>query len=560
MKTLMKITILLSLILITGLLSCGKNKNPVGSSSGFGIDKFPHEIGTVWQYQYFHHDLASVVTDTVFVRVDDTTRITDDSLLVYVVTTENISFFEKAYITYYWHIDGDTVTYYRPEADSFVVTQKLVFPLELGANWTTGTSIIDSNEVTGIFQKTVLGKTYQNSYQITRQFDQSEEQYVHYSYVPNIGLIQSSEFAPYINAPNPIWSLISFYEPDSLTLADFPLQVGASWEYRVYNNLIDCFTECYDTCTVSILDSVMDRGGVINENWIFDYPKQELILKNFLHLDTLFLLWHNYPGHFSINFPLTVGKSWNQGSYNYSFVQVVDRQTISTPAGVFENAYLLKGHAPGFEDDVNFYLWIAKNVGIIKIGYSISSITTNEDKTWELKSYKPNNPFPSFTIDHFPNYDGMIHTYEIHDMISHGFDTVIVQVAESSTVAIWNYTKSDTSWQKIVSIEETVAKFFHPNKMAEPYKQYQFPIEIGNSWTIYPSENRSEVLSASSILTPIGRFFPCYRIETNYNCGNECLNREIELVCPDIGIVTKTILDGEHGIRETWRLIDYYNP
>ncbi len=561
MKTLLKIFVVLTLILITGLLSCGKNKNPVSPTDGFTIDNFPHEIGTVWVYEYFHHDLASVHTDTLIVKVDDTTRITDDSLLVYVVTSENLSYLEKAYITFYWHIDNDTVTYYRPEADSFIVTQKLGFPLEVGAIWTTGTAIADSNEVTDISPITVLGKTYQNSYQITRHYDIIQELYIYYSYVPNIGLIHSTEFTPHINAPNPIWNLISFYEPDSLTLSDFPLQVGASWEYKVYDNLIDCFTECYDTCTVTILDSVMVRSGIIREDLLFDYPGQEIIKPVFRVDNRVSISWYNLVFHFSLEFPLYVGKRCNDNGAFFSSAKVLGRQTVTTEARTFKDAYYLKVDISALGvDGGTIHLWIAKGIGIVKLIQNSNFIDfSSEDMSWELKSYKPNSTIDSFTIDEFPNYDGMTRTYEVDKGADYSPDTVYVHVAESSLVALWTYTNSDSSWQELISIEENAVTFISSGRIQISYKSFLFPISIGNSWVTFPFENTTEVLIATTVETSAGRFSPCYALRTVYNC-DDCTNEEIDWIYPSIGIVQKRIYNSQLGINETWTLIDYSNP
>lgn len=560
MKTLLKIFIIMTLLLLCGLLSCGKNSNPLIETTEFTIENYPYEIGSVWQYQ--RDNRVNMSTDTLIVRITDSMRITDDSLLAFKVITENVNGLTKVFYPSYWHLSGDTVTYYRPDADSFKVYLKIVFPLEVGSNWSSGVTPPDSNEVTQVCQKTILGNSYQSCYQIVSTSSEFDEIYNDsYWYVPNIGLVQSefvrdSPLEPAII--NEIWNLISFHKPDSLELSQFPLQVNASWKYRVFDNEINCFAECYDTCIITILDSVLDRGGIIRSNWLFDYPDEGKVIINSLDQNKLFLQWHHYAVYFSLEFPLTVGKQWTDGALINSSVRVVGRQTVTTPAGTFKDAYYLTGYTRSIlEPGANFEIWIAKDYGIVKLNHVGEPMGTNEDKTWLLNSYNQNKPAASFTIDKFPSYDFMTRTYEVFDNISQTYDTLIVQVAESSLVALWNYNSPDSSWLEIVSIEGTVAKFFNPDNMIEPFKSYEFPIEIGDSWVTYPIGNSSVVGSATLLLLSGERFFPCYPITTNYICGDGCIHYEMEWVCPLIGIVQKKVYASHLGIDELWRLIDY---
>ncbi len=556
MKTLTKLTALLSLLLLSGLLSCGKD-NPLITPIEFTIDNFPHEIGTVWQYQ--KDDRINMTTDTIFVRIDDTTRITDDSLLVYVVITDFVTALAGPYDTSYWYFSDDTLSYYKFETDTFIIKRKLVFPIEDGSAWSSEVFPTDSNEVIENKAVTILGRTYQNAFHILRTAGGFNEYYTdNYWYVPNIGLIQSNEnHILWTTTKDETWSLISFHKPDSLELSDFPIQINASWTYNVINNLVDCIS-CYDTCVVTILDSVYNGFGSIAEKWIFEYPNQERVVSNTLNQNKLFLKWHNFQIFFSLEFPLTVGKRWlDDYGLEESYMKIAGIKTITTEAGTFKDTYYLKGQTGGFEKWADFEVWIAKGFGIVKLQFTSATNYTSE--TWELNSYNPNKPIEPFTIDKFPSYNNMSWTYQVFDNISQTVDTLLVQVAESSTVAIWNYTRTDSSWQEIVSLEGTVAKFFYPDNMIEPFKSYQFPIEIGNSWTTYPLGNSSEVVSLTPIITPAGRFFPCYAIETVYRNNSLITQRETDWVTPLVGSIQKTIINDELGINEHWRLIDYSN-
>ncbi len=413
MKSFKLISVLLFLIILSGLLSCSKSSNPLFTPTEFTIDNFPHEIGTVWQYQRRIDDFRSFTIDTLFVRIVDTAIITDDSLKVFVVVADLATVMADSSDTTYWYIAGDTVTYYTKESDLYRVTRNVVFPLEVGSNWSSGVFPPDSNEVTEMTQVTILGRNYQNAYQIVRNASGLNEYYLDsFLYVPNIGLIESSEnHILWTTTKDETWKLIPYYEPDSLELSDFPLQVNASWTYNVVNNLLDC-VNCFDTVTVTIMDSILDRGGVINQNWLLDYPGQEKVIINRLDKNKLFLQWHHYAVSFSLEFPLTIGKQWDDVGLISSSLQVKDRQTVTTPAGIFKDAYYLKGFSnDGFEPGAKFEIWIAKGYGIVKLNHNGAPMGYFEDKSWELKSYDPNKPAESFTIDKFPSLDGMSWNY-----------------------------------------------------------------------------------------------------------------------------------------------------
>ncbi len=332
--------ILLLLVFISGILSCSKKSNPLFAPTEFTIDNFPHEVGTVWQYQRRIEDFRSIAFDTLFVRIADTAIITDDSLKVFVVVSDLVTLFLDSSDTTYWHIAGDTVTYYTKESDPisdlYRVTRNVVFPLEIGSNWSSGVFPPDSNEVTEISQKTILGRSYQNAYQIVRNASGFNEYYLDsFLYVPNIGLIESDEYhILWTTTKDETWKLVSFYEPDSLELSDFPIQTGASWTYNVYNNLDDCIN-CLDTVTVTIIDS---------KNWFFDYPNQERIAQNTLNQNILKINWHTNLLYFSLDFPLKVGQglSVNSDFITGSTIKVLGRQTVTTEVGTFKDAYFLK--------------------------------------------------------------------------------------------------------------------------------------------------------------------------------------------------------------------------
>ncbi len=386
MKFRQSIIITLLLIFVCGLISCSGKNNPVIVPTEFSIDDFPHEIGTVWEYQRYREGSIAFDTDTFFTRIDGMAKISDDSLSVLVVISGLLTAYGNYSDTMYWHIAGDTVTFYKPEADSYRVTQKLIFPIEVGDEWNTGLSTDSKTYINEKSPKTILDKTYQNSYQITQSETFSIEAVQYYSYVPEIGMIHTSQFDP--SAPDGIgetWSLISFHQPDKFELTDFPLQVGASWTYKVHTNYIGTI----DAVTVTIQDSISTGVDSIRQNWYFDFPNQEATTNNLLVQNKLFVIWQNNLLSFDLFFPFKVGENWHTEGWNTPSMNVLGRQTITTEAGTFEDTYLLRVYNSGFEDYAIIFIWIAKEYGIVKISFTIDNMFGIVEESWELTNYSP---------------------------------------------------------------------------------------------------------------------------------------------------------------------------
>ena len=364
---------------------------------------------------------------------------------------------------------------------------------------------------------------------------------------------------------NPVQSNLEF------TIDQFPMQVGAQWEYYVLDSLIDCapIFGCIDSATVTILDSVPSMIEGANEHWLFDFRGEQKVVTQTVRIDEVELLWSNYVLRFPLEFPMKVGDSWPNNAgwsiFDTDSIFVVDQRNIVTPSGSYNNAYYLTGEVHGCEESATFNIWIVPYVGIVKIEYSALATGFEGKHSWSLKSYNPNNQIEPFTVDKFPNNDWISWTYEIYDALSSIYDTVIVQVAESATVAIWNYDFGDSSYTELVSVEGDTVKFITTGSISYTRNSLLFPLVSGKSWVTYPLGYVSTVMSITNLLTPAGQFYPTYKIETAENCGAECSHIESVWYVPNVGIVQKQIdrsdVDDQMNLiiiqDEQWRLLDY---
>ncbi len=139
MKTFSKIIILI-LVAIWLPLGCSDDDNPVQSEAPFAMDAFPMAVGNKWVYS---------VTDTILDKVD--------TISVLAIDTTTLFNNEFAYVWLYsdtgytMNIDfvsvvGDTAKFYRNR--SAEPWRILVFPIEVGQNWTLSKDVgIDTSQV-----------------------------------------------------------------------------------------------------------------------------------------------------------------------------------------------------------------------------------------------------------------------------------------------------------------------------------------------------------------------------------------------------------------------------
>jgi hypothetical protein len=84
---------------------------------------------------------------------------------------------------------------------------------------------------------------------------------------------------------------------------------------------------------------------------------------------TIYHIWEDSTGETILNYPLEVGKTWvywvkSPGDLKIT-VEILSKETVSTPAGTFEDCYQIFYYWELDRD--RHYSWFAPNVGMVKI-------------------------------------------------------------------------------------------------------------------------------------------------------------------------------------------------
>jgi hypothetical protein len=155
----------------------------------------------------------------------------------------------------------------------------------------------------------------------------------------------------------------------------FPNSTGDKWTYAVY----DSTSNVADTMTVTVTGSKSLPDGRKLEVWSFrslapnrasylDYFGDSLFV--YSGQDTVFLYSDNQGTtiHTDYVFPLSLGLAWaNPLTGIIDSSSVTEKGTVTTPAGTFDNSYLIERFHTGLNDYVHSKVWFKDNVGIIKM-------------------------------------------------------------------------------------------------------------------------------------------------------------------------------------------------
>ena len=347
---------------------------------------------------------------------------------------------------------------------------------------------------------------------------------------------------------------------DILPLEEFPTQIGTFWKYEIYDSLVSQF----DTLIVSISGSKHITADSLPVSvWTYQTKSSIDTLYAYINGDTLFYYKtvgeSFYIPHMFI-FPLKANSTWD---HNLSSYEVTGIKPVVTHSGTYTRAFHLRQSTTGLNEYSFYNFWLVHDRG--PVFYSEREIlwTENSNETWNLVAYiRPQY----FSLDKFPNHDGISWTYEISDIFRDIIDTVTVQVAESALVAVWLYDFGDSSYTELVSTENDVINFVTQGRITIVRNSIHFPITLGDSWETYPLGNKANVEAVQDLQTTAGSFFPTYRIRTLLDCGDECSHVTIEWYAPQVGMVNRTFSytgfslhpqEPDINIQYSWRLIDY---
>ena len=170
--------------------------------------------------------------------------------------------------------------------------------------------------------------------------------------------------------------------PPSAVTNQFPLTVGSTWTYAVF----DSIAQQADTVTVTALKQTSVSASGATYLWTYRYSNRIDSVTVVSNADTVnYLIPNAALPRMTFVFPLVAGQSL-QGLY---YRGSVGAGSASVPAGTFPNSFEV------FEQpyEGNFYggttCWIAPHIGIVKeqIQWLITVSNQRENTTWQLISY-----------------------------------------------------------------------------------------------------------------------------------------------------------------------------
>lgn len=408
----------LTFLLVFLFAGCDDDDNPLIAVNKLTIDRFPTQIGTVWKYH--RYDSVTNIQDTVTVTAKPDT-VHD---WCYGIGCGSSVIFEYHYsandstdIRYVFIFDS-TVAFMQPYEDTLFTEFLIEFPIEVGNGWNNGltmadSSFVDKKELISPYNREIVYNSFHVERYIGNTFDYFKFQYW---YVPDIGLAQyhiqiyTEGLAIDVNES---WQLIDFYEPDSLTLEQFPIEVGNSWVYEVYDNYDRCLSCGPDTVVATITYMFDSQSGY--KSYVIDFFSGRLFSTIIdVKSDTVIIRWENPFLIIPLQFPLTIGKRWPSQNPNDSN-EVIDKRSVTVPMGTFNSAYYIEGGWMGFDDAVEYNIWMEKDIGIVRLDYNTVSMIPhlNQNQSWRLVEFYSFNSQPNFNISNYPIKVGSFWEYEV---------------------------------------------------------------------------------------------------------------------------------------------------
>jgi hypothetical protein len=180
---------------------------------------------------------------------------------------------------------------------------------------------------------------------------------------------------------NIAYTLTSSQNNQEFDLSNFPDTVGDYWNYSVFDSLS---FHIYNV-NVSITQQVPQLVGTTNE-WVTAGGPFGDTSYAYTSSDEIDFYNNNdftYPSSTFI-FPLEPGLGWGT-SIDTSYVLGIE--TVSVPAGNFDNAYHIVRNAYSFNYILNVDYWIVPNVGIVKKHKYERDLSVIEASNWQLESY-----------------------------------------------------------------------------------------------------------------------------------------------------------------------------
>lgn len=153
------IFLLIGFAILTQSNSCKKSK-PIIAEPIYNSE-FPNNIGTFWKYKVY--DSVSANLDTVTIKVIGKANLDNgEPAIIWEITS-----LYNTTTTNYVSNKSDGIRIYNSAISSTGALKRYLFPLILGSNWTTR-STIDTNKVVQVGTINVIAGTFINGYRIKR--------------------------------------------------------------------------------------------------------------------------------------------------------------------------------------------------------------------------------------------------------------------------------------------------------------------------------------------------------------------------------------------------------
>ena len=147
-------------------------------------------------------------------------------------------------------------------------------------------------------------------------------------------------------------------DPSVISDNHFPIAVGNSWTFT------------NPTASEELLSiAIIGREKLSNDKSVFVATADDGDSEGYVSraIDD-FLLFHetldDLQGELIYSPPIKVGTTW-QGKQGEA--EVVAQETVSTPAGIFQNCFRINVRVEDGYSDYYYAVWLAKNVGPVKL-------------------------------------------------------------------------------------------------------------------------------------------------------------------------------------------------
>jgi len=188
------------------------------------------------------------------------------------------------------------------------------------------------------------------------------------------------------------------------SIQQFPIKVGDWWQYEVTDTIYsftDAVTVTRDTVMATVVETIIydciGPGCPSSYTRIeFDDGENKWSYGAQIVADTLVIAeftiigWGTSAKSWPVinwQFPLEVGKSWQQGAEGTNQTTVLTRGEIDVPAQPFADGYLLQWQWDGFNSISRYDIWAVPEVGIVRQYFGESCTVCSQGdftSTWEL--------------------------------------------------------------------------------------------------------------------------------------------------------------------------------